>query len=200
MQSGEFSQVQRFRGNQHVDEMRLINFENLDGSTADRIDFNIFGTSDDNIITTSSGDDQINARGGYNIIKTGGGEDIITGGIGVDMVTGGGDGDIFITQVGRGLMFIDDFTQGEDVLRMVEGVADGVDPIIKDYRDAWGDIRDHLLFSAGLDPWESEAVYFHAIDDFNAASVIYKDGDLVAVIDGVSADQLMISADMNAIV
>ena len=116
MQSGEFSQVQRFRGNQHVDEMRLINFENLDGSTADRIDFNIFGTSDDNIITTSSGDDQINARGGYNIIKTGGGEDIITGGIGVDMVTGGGDGDIFITQVGRGLMFIDDFTQGEDIM------------------------------------------------------------------------------------
>ena len=200
MESGQFSQTQRFRGDQHIDEMKLINFENLDGSTADRIDFNIFGTNDDNIITTSDGDDQINARGGYNIIQTGSGQDIITGGVGVDMVTGGADEDIFVTQVGRGLMFIEDFRQGEDVLRMVEGVTEGVDPVIKDYRDAWGDIRDHLMFNAGLDPWESEAVYFDAIDDFNAASVIYKDGDLVAVIDGVSADQLMISAEMNAII
>ena len=200
MQSGEFNQTQRFRGNQHVDEMKLINFENLDGSTADRIDFNIFGTNDDNIITTSDGDDQINARGGHNIIRTGGGEDIITGGVGVDVVTGGDGRDTFITQAGSGLMFIEDFTQGEDVLRMVEEVADGVDPIIKNYREAWGDIRDHLMFSAGLDPWQSEAIYFDLIDDFNAASVIYKDGDLVAVIDGVSADQLMISADMNAII
>ena len=56
------------------------------------------------------------------------------------------------------------------------------------------------MFSAGLDHWQSEAIYFDLIDDFNAASVIYKDGDLVAVIDGVSADQLMISSDMNAII
>ena len=121
------------------------------------------------------------------------------GDIGVDVVNGGDHSDTFITQVGRGLMFIEDFTQGEDKLLMVEGVTDGIDPVIKDYRDAWEDIRDHLQ-RAGLDPWEAEGIYHDAIDDFSNASVVYKDGDLVAVIDGVSANELSIDTRRNAIV
>ncbi|QNJ03664.1 hypothetical protein SynPROSU1_02068 [Synechococcus sp. PROS-U-1] len=199
MGSGDFSQTQEFRGTRHTDEMNIINFENLDASEADRIDFTIKGTNGDNEITTSDGRDEIDAGQGLNTISTGKGRDTVTGGIGVDVVNGGDHSDTFITQVGRGLMFIEDFTQGEDKLLMVEGVTDGIDPVIKDYRDAWEDIRDHLQ-RAGLDPWEAEGIYHDAIDDFSNASVVYKDGDLVAVIDGVSANELSIDTRRNAIV
>lgn len=199
MNTGSFTQTQRFRGQTHTDEMLLTNFENLDGSQADRIDFIVYGTNGDNEIFTSDGDDTIGAGRGNDLVDAGGGSDVIIGGLGIDIIHTGDGEDTVVALTGQGFALIKDFTDGEDRIQVIEGVENASNVRIRDWGTEAGEKAHWDLLAAGFDNNESEFFRANEIQWWNAAAIFNGD-DLVAVVNGVAADQLSIDFEQGTII
>ena len=121
---------------------------------------NVMGTNETNRIITGDANDTIQGRGGYNFLDGCGGDDLVIGGSADDWVKGGEGIDRLY---GGG---------GEDTFVMVEG--DGYD-VIKDFVD--GEDKLWIRSAGNL-----------SIRDIGADSQVWRNGDLLAVVEGAAGD------------
>ena len=181
MDTGKFTQ--RYEDNWGTvtqrDTFKLTKFEHLEGWSADRVRFNVWGTDGYNEITTSNKNDFIDARGGNDSIRSGEGNDTIFAFSGKDVITTGKDKDKVFTQVGDGYAHITDFEVGSDELYIMEGVQRGPDAKIL----TWDQLDNDVTYQLPYADWR------------HTSSYIMKNNDLVGVIQDVLPDQLQMSSE-----
>ena len=194
MDTGRFTQMHENNWGRVTqrETFTMTNFENLEGWSADRVRFNIWGTNDQNYITTADQNDFIDGKGGADVIRSGEGNDVIYALSGKDVVTTGKDKDKVFTQVGDGYARITDFEVGSDELYIMEGVQRGPDAKIL----RWEQLDDSIIHQLPSPNYCFEGQDCPEFDNWQySSSYVFKDDDLVAVIQGVLPDQLQMSSD-----
>src|SRR4028119_321665 len=92
------------------------------------------GTSGNDIINGSEGDDVLTGLRGWDVLNGGLGNDILSGGkgsdnlnggLGNDNLVGGAGNDVFVLGAGLGVDTISDFTDGQDILQLINGLTFG---------------------------------------------------------------------------
>ncbi|MCC1492988.1 calcium-binding protein [Cognatishimia sp. F0-27] len=89
------------------------------GAGGDRL----FGGDGMDFISGGAGDDLVVGGNGMDILIAGDGDDIMGGGAGDDRLTGGAGADEFHFDAGTGTDIVRDFTQGEDVISLLDDGA-----------------------------------------------------------------------------
>ncbi|WP_226576067.1 cadherin-like domain-containing protein [Acuticoccus sediminis] len=91
----------------------------LGGDGNDRLD----GEEHADELFGQDGNDVLFGGDGKDMLNGGDGDDTIFGGNGKDVAIGGDGADTFALEVGPGALLIEDFTQGEDLLGLTDGLA-----------------------------------------------------------------------------
>ena len=86
-------------------------------------DDRIFGNEGDDKLTGNSGDDRLYGGRGNDTITAGSGSDILSAEQGNDILTGNGGGDRFDFGANHGTNIITDFTDGEDLIGLKDGIT-----------------------------------------------------------------------------
>ena len=110
------------------------------GTDADDI---IFGGAIRDRIDGGKGDDQIFGEGGRDVLTGGDGDDLMNGGLLNNRLTGGSGSDTFILEV-SGDSRVLDFTVGEDLIGLTEGVSFGQLSIDKRGKNALISVGDEI--------------------------------------------------------
>lgn len=112
------------------------------------------GGDGDDSLYGSDGDDLLVGNDGADLILGGNGADIIGGGAGNDMIMGGAGLDEFHFDAGTGSDVITDFTQGEDVISLLDGgaidFANSVDDGVRGNSDLSTDDFDFVIAAGTL--------------------------------------------------
>ena len=194
MDTGSFTQLYENNWGRvtHEDTFKMTNFEHLYAAYADRVRLNVWGTNDNNYITTSDQNDYIDGKGGADVIHSGEGNDVIMALAGEDVVLTGKGKDKVFTQVGDGFARITDFEIGSDELYIMEGVQRGPDAKIL----SWEQLDDSIIHQL---PRPNSCFADQDCPEFDnwqySSSYVFKNDDLVAVIQGVLPDQLQMSSE-----
>ncbi|MEM6598711.1 MAG: metallophosphoesterase, partial [Cyanobacteria bacterium P01_C01_bin.69] len=110
------------------------------GTDADDI---IFGGAIRDRIDGGKGDDQIFGEGGRDVLTGGDGDDLMNGGLLNNRLTGGSGSDTFVLEVGGDSRVLD-FTVGEDLIGLTEGVSFGQLSIDKRGKNALISVGDEI--------------------------------------------------------
>ena len=114
--------------------------DNIVGTDADDI---ILGGAIRDRIDGGAGDDQLFGEGGRDIITGGDGDDLINGGLLNNLLTGGSGSDTFVLEVGGDSRILD-FTVGEDLIGLTDGVSFGQLSIEKRGKNALISVGDEI--------------------------------------------------------
>ena len=175
-----------------TDTFKMTKFEHLEAWSADRVRFNVWGTDDHNEITTSDQNDFIDGRGGADVVRSGEGDDVIFALSGKDVVTTGKGKDKVFTQVGDGYARITDFEIGADQLCINDGVLRGPDAKIL----SWEQLEESVVHQIPAPNHCFEGQDCPEFDNWQySSSYVFKNDDLVAIIQGHLPDQFQMSAE-----
>jgi len=125
-------------GGQPVEILGTDRNNNMVGTDADEI---IFGGAKRDIINGGKGNDQIFGEGGNDVLYGGEGDDLISGGLGNNKAFGGEGVDTFVLMAGGDIRVMD-FTVGEDLIGLMDGMSFGQLSIEKRGKNA-------LIFDGG---------------------------------------------------
>jgi Ca2+-binding RTX toxin-like protein len=96
--------------------------DNLTGTSGNDI---INGSEGDDVLTGLRGNDVLNGGDGNNILSGGKGSDTLNGGLGNDNLVGGAGNDVFVLGAGLAVDTISDFTNSQDTIQLINGLAFG---------------------------------------------------------------------------
>jgi Ca2+-binding RTX toxin-like protein len=96
--------------------------DNLTGTSGNDI---INGSEGDDVLTGLRGNDVLNGGDGNDILSGGKGSDTLNGGLGSDNLVGGAGKDVFVLGAGLAVDTISDFTNTQDTIQLINGLAFG---------------------------------------------------------------------------
>jgi Tol biopolymer transport system component len=96
--------------------------DNLTGTSGNDI---INGSEGDDVLTGLRGNDVLNGGDGNDILSGAKGSDTLNGGLGNDNLVGGAGKDVFVLGAGLGVDTFSDFTNSQDTIQLINGLAFG---------------------------------------------------------------------------